>query len=186
MGRIGRTAEHDRRKKLIRLYADMMEGKYPWPDGKVRDAGFINKSELLRACGYSAKYNNAFEIFKRQEFLDAVDAELQVRKEARLSRQLPNDEQLLKMRKLVNCELLDRLETDPGSISSKDLVATRLALDKLIPKEPGEEIEKRRFPGVRIDQLIVSLDGMIPKDSIEAVKSTAGVPEVYEGHLDVP
>ena len=184
MGRISKQEENGRRRSLIKLYCDMQEGIYPWPDGRVRPAGHINKAEILRVSGYSSKYSNAYSLFDTEEFQESVRRELEARKGQKLSKNLPDEEQLKKMRNLVNLNLLDRLENDPSSIATKDLVATRLALARLLPsgdKPPG--IDQRRFPGLRVDKLIISLDGKIPQESLDAVKGIAGVPDCIEGHL---
>jgi hypothetical protein len=83
---------------------------------------------------------------------------------------LPEPEQVKEMFRLVNLEILDRLESRPTMISDRDLVAIRKELAAaMIVKDPETGGPKGRF-GIKVDKLIISLNGIIPEDNLEDIR----------------
>jgi len=169
MARPTKAVEDVRRAKLVQAWCDMHEGIFVWPDGKVREPGRTNKSEALRFAQYSEKYKMGHTIFERPDFKQQCEDEMRHRRHARRTLSLPEPEQVKEMFRLVNLEILDRLESRPTMISDRDLINIRKELkDALEPADP-EAGKQGRF-GIKVDKLIISLDGIIPEGNLADIR----------------
>ena len=171
MGRPTKAVEDVRRAKLVTAWCDMHEGIFVWPDGKDRGPGHTNKQEALRFAQYSDKYKAGYTIFERPDFKEQCEAEMRHRRHERRTMALPEPEQVKEMFRLVNLEILDRLESRPTMISDRDLITIRKELkDALEPKDSEGGTKQGRFGGIKVDKLIISLDGIIPEGNLEDIR----------------
>lgn len=170
MGRPTKDVEDNRRARLVTAWCDQHEGIYVWPDGKDRGPGHTNKTEALRFAGYSDKYKMGAAIFIQPRFVKQCEDEMKRRRHERRTLALPEGEQVKEMFRLVNLEILDRLETRPTMISDRDLIAIRKELkDALDPGDNPEGKQGGRF-GIKVDKLIISLDGLVPEENLADIR----------------
>lgn len=121
--------EIERRMRIMaKAKVDMLQGTYPWPDGRlpIKPDGTprVSDQELLRIAGYSKDYRDPKgHLFSDPYFLKEMRLELS-RREKRTGLVLRVEpERLKRISTLLFDELENRLTNDPASFTNAQLLA---------------------------------------------------------------
>jgi hypothetical protein len=136
MGILGRQETERRLKIMAKTMVDMERGVYQWPDGRkpLRPNGdpVISKAECARAAGYSGVSNarNMAVWFEDPYYLRELEKE-RARREFNMEKLVENEENLpLALAKGLFIELLIRMQHDPGSITTTQILNFAPSLHK--------------------------------------------------------
>lgn len=136
MGILGRKETERRLRVMARSMVDMERGIYPWPDGRkpLRPNGtpVISKAEVARSAGYSGTSNarNMETWFEDPYYLRELEKE-RARREVNMAEIVQFEENLpLAIAHGLFAELLVRLEHDPASISTNNILTFAPQLHK--------------------------------------------------------
>ena len=190
MPRASNAQQDLRYQKLVRLTCDMLEGIYllKGSNGTFCPKGTIVKSQALAEAGYSPRYKDGYKIFDKPGF--KADVEIETKRRRDIDADFPIDKPLEgetqndTLLRLVDHELLYRLKYEPKAIPLAELVkvkavSAKVKADGVRGAKGKESDDPKALP--EFQNLIIMLDGRIPKDSAKQIEDATGI--VIDGEL---